>query len=100
MASSLLRSSERHKRLVTECNYLLLRLPINDYILHDMGLRIVVREQERPVRNGLEESKEIKIEGLSTGPIDYWDDFKLEKFYSKLTLILMNIYETHAMRTK
>jgi hypothetical protein len=98
MASPLLKSSERHYQLVTECNYLLLRLPINDYILHDMGLRIAVRGQENPKGNSSYEDKAIKIQGLSTDPIDFWDDYKLEKFYSKLSLILMIIYETEAMQ--
>ncbi|HSA75123.1 MAG TPA: hypothetical protein VLE21_02935 [Candidatus Nitrosocosmicus sp.] len=100
MASPLLKSSERHYQLVAECNHLLLRLPRNDYILHDMGLRIVVRGQEKPKGNSSYENKTIKIQGLSTDPIDFWDDYKLEKFYSKLSLILMSIYETEAMHSK
>ena len=98
MTLPLLNSSERHFQLVTECNYLLFRLPSNDYILHDMGLRIVVRGQEKPQGINSYEHKAIKIQGLSTDPIDFWDDYKLEKFYSKLSLILMSIYETASMR--
>ena len=98
MASSLQNSSHRHDQLVSECNYLLSRLPSNDYLLHDMGLRIVVSGQEKLKGNRLYENRAIKIEGLSTGPIDFWDDCKLEKLYSKLSLILMNIYEIEAMQ--
>jgi hypothetical protein len=98
MASSLLKRSERHGQLVFECNYLLARLPSNDYLLHDLGLRIIVRGQKKLKSNSLGDSKAIKIEGLSTGPIEFWDDHKLEKFYSKLSFILMSIYETESMQ--
>lgn len=93
MASSLIRNSGKHNQLVAECNCLLLKLPSDDYILHDMGLRVIVQEQQKV--NGIKLSgyKTIKIEGLSTDPIDFWDDYKLEKFYSKLSLLLMMIYE-------
>ena len=37
--------------------------------------------------------KKIKIEGLSNDPIDFWDDIKLEKMYSKLCLIITRLYE-------
>jgi hypothetical protein len=93
MASSLLRYSERHNFLVSECNYILYRLPENDYILHDMGLRIVVKNKAYSRRNTLAGNKIIKIDGLSTDPIDFWDDKKLEVFYSKLSLIMMRLYE-------
>jgi hypothetical protein len=63
-----------------------------------MGVRIIVRGQKKLKSDSLSDSKAIKIEGLSTGPIDFWDDHKLEKFYSKLSLILMSIYETESMQ--
>lgn len=93
MASSLLKSSERHDYLVSECNYLFLQLPENEYILHDLGLRIVVKHTINSERGAFCEFKKIKIEGLSTDPIDFWDDIKLEKMYSKLCLIITRLYE-------
>ncbi len=94
MASSLLKNSDHHNQLVTECNNLLLKLPSDDYILHDMGLRIIVQTPQKKKGSKLSENKIIKIQGLSTDPIDFWSDYKLEKFYSKLSLILMLIYES------
>lgn len=93
MASSLLKNSERHNYLVSECNYLLLQLPENEYILHDLGLRIVVKHAINSERGTSCGFKKIKIEGLSTDPIDLWDDIKLEKMYSKLCLIMTRLYE-------
>ena len=94
MASSLLNSTKKHNQLVAHCNYLLLKLPGDDYILHDMGIRIIVEEQVNEKGNKTSRHKTFKIQGLSTDPIDYWDDNKLEKFHSKLSQILMMIYET------
>ena len=99
MASSLLKNTEKHDRLVAQCNYLLLKLPGDDYILHDMGIRIIVEEQINEKGNKTSRHKTFKIQGLSTDPIDYWDDYKLERFYYKLSLILMKIYETKFDRT-
>ena len=99
MASSLLKNTEKHNRLVAQCNYLLSKLPGDDYILHDMGIRIIIQEHEKEKGDRVSRSKIIRIQGLSTDPIDYWDDRKLEKFYSKLSLILMKIYETKFDRT-
>jgi len=94
MASSLLKNSDKHNHLVTECNNLLVKLPSDDYILHDMGVRIIVQPENKEKGNKLSKNRIIKIQGLSTDPIDYWDDYKLEKFYSKLSLVLMLIYES------
>ena len=100
MASSLLRNTEEHTRLVARCNYLLLKLPSDDYILHDMGIKIIIQEVGNEKSYNVSRDKTIKIQGLSTDPIDYWDDFKLKKFHTKLSLILMMIYESQINRPK
>ena len=100
MASSLLRNTEEHTRLVARCNYLLLKLPSDDYILHDMGIKIIIQEVGNEKSDKVSRDKTIKIQGLSTDPIDYWDDCKLKKFHTKLSLILMMIYESQINRPK
>lgn len=99
MPSALTRNSNRHNFLVSQCNELFLQLPQGEYILHDMGLKLNVKDRKGDGTVTPELNRTVQIFGLSTDPIDYWDDTKLEKLYSKLSLLLMRLYEIDGCRT-
>ena len=93
MTSTLAKKTIRHALLVSECNNLFLQLPSNEYLFHDLGLKIVISDSTESVNNGLHQKKMVRINGLSSDPIDYWDEIKLERMYSKLVYLLMRLYE-------
>jgi hypothetical protein len=93
MASTVARNSYKHAFLVSECNNLFLKLPPGEYTFHDMGLKVNVNDYEGKSDQVTNLNKDVQISGLSTDPIDYWSDNKLEKLFSKLSFLLMRLYE-------
>lgn len=93
MASTLAKKTIRHAILVSECNNLFLQLPSNEYLFHDLGLKIVITDSTESFKDGLHQKKSVRINGLSSDPIDYWDETKLERMYSKLVYLLMRLNE-------
>lgn len=93
MASALTRNSTRHSFLVAECNRLFVKLPEGEYTFHDMGLKVNVNNSNGKVVLAASLNKAIKISGLSTDPIDHWNENKLEKLFSKLSFLLMRLHE-------
>jgi len=71
-----------------------MKLPEGEYTFHDMGLKVDVSDSYGKGDLAGSLKRVVRISGLSTDPIDYWDDKKLEKLYSKLSFLLMKIYET------
>lgn len=99
MASIILKNSERHRYLVNECNHLLSKLDLNEYIIRDMGTKIHVSLDPTKVFLKKYNKKIVKISGLYFDMIEDWNESELEKLYSKLAFILMRTYETE-FRTK
>lgn len=93
MAYTLSKNSSKHDFLVAQCDELFSKLPPNEYIFHDLGLKVEI--DNFVLKNGIIKrlKTNVKISGLSSDPIDYWDDVKLEKLYTKLAYLLMRLYE-------